>query len=114
MPRISSQADRLRSSTSDAAPEDEFSRKCGAFRKELGVPGFWDALQQNCNQWADEISVSPFWKAVRERQPTWSNDFQRKTAGALLANPGVPSFVGKTAKRIREKMLHRWRNERID
>jgi hypothetical protein len=77
-------------------------------RSDLAVAGFWDTLEQNCNQWADDVTVSPFWKAVKDRQLTWSNDFQRKTSGALLANPGIPPFVPKTIKRAREKLLHDW------
>ena len=77
-------------------------------RSELRVAGFWDALEQNCKQWADDVTVSPFWKAVKDRQSIWSNEFQRKTSGALLANPGIPPFVPKTINRAREKLLHEW------
>lgn len=113
MARLPPQADRPRTSSSRVSTGDSFTEECGSFRKELAVPGYWKALEQNCSQWADEISVSPFWKEVDKRQPTWSNEFQRRTAGALLANPGIPKFVGKSAKRIREKLAHRSRDERV-
>jgi hypothetical protein len=90
------------------ADKKRFWEASELLRPELAVAGFWDALEQNCNQWADDLTVSPFWKAVKDRQPAWSNEFQRNTSGALLANPGIPAFFPKSIKRAREKLLHDW------
>lgn len=77
-------------------------------RPEIALAGYWEALQRNCDQWATELSIAPFWKSVRELQPSWSNDFQRKTSGALLAGPQIPDFVGKKVDRIKEKLFQDW------
>jgi hypothetical protein len=54
------------------------------------------------------VSVGPFWREVKNRQPTWSNEFHRKTSGALLSSSVIPPFVGKRVKRTKEKLLHDW------
>lgn len=72
-------------------------------RKETGVPGYWDALEENCKQWADEVGVSPFWKAARDRSATWASEFRSGQGGDLLAEEGLPGFTGKTKERIHSK-----------
>jgi hypothetical protein len=89
----------------DAVIEQEFWNSCQKFQKDILVPGYWDTLEKNCQQWADEVTVSPFWKAVKELQPSWSSKFRSETSGSLLANPDVPSFIGKGKKRIMEKIF---------
>jgi hypothetical protein len=88
--RTSKQAHSTTVSLSNQKQFWEASRK---IQPDSALAGYWDALQKNCDQWAVELSVAPFWKAVKERQPTWSNDFQRKTSGALLAKLRKQIFV---------------------
>ena len=94
--------------SSAASEERRFWKLCEKVRPDLRLPGFWDAFQENCNQWAREVTVSRFWEAIRDRQPSWSNDFQRKTSGALLAAPNIPDLAPKGIKRVREKLFHDW------
>lgn len=88
--------------------QKEFWEASRKIQPDLTLAGYWDALQKNCDQWAVELSVAPFWTAVKKRQSMWSNEFQRKTSGALLAVPGVPDFKGKRTQRTREKLIVDW------
>lgn len=91
-----------------ALSDQRFWKAAKKLRPEIGLAGYWDALQKNCDQWATDLSVAPFWKAVKERQPSWANDFQRRTSGALLAGPLVPDFVAKNMARAKEKLVQDW------
>jgi hypothetical protein len=88
--------------------QEKFWEASKAIQPYITLAGYWEALQKNCDQWAIELSIAPFWTAVKQRQSMWSNEFQRKTSGALLANPGIPDFAAKKAKRVREKLLLDW------
>jgi hypothetical protein len=75
------------------------------FRSELGVPGYWNALQENCEQWAGEANVSRFWQRVKRLQPTWSGEFQKAKGGSLLASPLIPEFTFKRLPRLMDKVF---------
>lgn len=91
-----------------ASDEKCFWAAAEKLQPNISIAGYWDTLQKNCEQWAIDVSVSPFWQAVKDRQPGWSNEFHRKTSGALLSSSVIPSFVGKRIKRIKEKVVHDW------
>lgn len=69
------------------------------------MPGYWSALAENSESWAKELSVGPFWNDVRANLVNWRKDYRRTYSGGLDANSELPSYVGKSAERIKEKTL---------
>ena len=79
---------------------------------ETGLPGYWKGLEQNCAQWAEEVTVSQLWKSAESSLPAWRTSFNSEYGGGLLSQPGLPSFVGKMADRIEEKIAIRCAGDR--
>lgn len=81
------------------------------FQKQLpsdcSVPGYWEALAENSNNWAHEISASPFWRSVNTELQLWRKEYRRSNGGALDTGVALPSFVGKSSLRIREKTFEK-------
>lgn len=83
-------------------------------RPEVGVPGYWDTLQDNCNQWAKEITVRPFWEEAKKRLSLWRYKYRRKTGEALLSTRELPDFKAKDKVRTREKLYQQALRESSD
>lgn len=87
--------------------QDEWVRELIEICPEVGIPGYWNNLEDNCSQWAEEMSVCPFWNEAKQRLDKWRSDYRSETKGALLAQEGMPKFVGKGEERIISKLYQR-------
>lgn len=76
---------------------------------DCSTPGYWTSLAENSNDWAHEISACHFWRDANAALPRWKKEYRRDHGGALGLGDGLPSFVGKSAQRIREKTIEKVR-----
>ncbi len=74
---------------------------------QCAVPGYWKTLAENASDWAPVITVSPLWRKANEELDGWKREYRRTYQGTLYKGETLPSFVGKSEARIREKTLHR-------
>src|SRR5687768_11518078 len=98
------------------APTDGDQSCCATWtsvRPEVGLPGYWNSLDENCAEWAEYVSVWPFWEECDKRRPTWSNEFHQKTGGPLLARNELPRFCGKQHPRIQKKIEQLTRGAKV-
>lgn len=80
------------------------------YPKECQIPGYWASLAENTNTWAAEVSAGPLWQKVNTELPNWRKEYFRERGGVL--NTGtLPTFVGKSARRIEEKVLTKIQRE---
>ena len=108
MPRLANGAGVVATeqfSSSAIAHATEEWRAVIAVHPEVGMPGYWQALEENCADWARVVSVSRFWKECDQRRIEWSNEFHRMSGGPLLARDDLPDFCGKEHERIKSKIV---------
>lgn len=72
------------------------------------VPGYWESLASNSDDWAHEITAGPFWRAANAELEKWKKEY-RRDKGVLIREAAFPSFIGKSATRIREKVFSKIR-----
>lgn len=78
-----------------------------ALPEECAIPGYWESVASNSNDWALQISVSPLWQSVKNNLHNWSKEYRRSCGESLMKEAALPSFVGKSAERTKEKILTR-------
>lgn len=71
------------------------------------TPGYWEALAENTNYWAPEISAGPFWQKANAALEGWRKEYRREFGGDLNTGLNLPNFVGKSAARIKEKIIQK-------
>jgi hypothetical protein len=104
-------------SGSPTAPSPAASEKDPAYAEiekqwpDVGIPGYWETLDENCKTWANEISAGPFWSDARRLLPVWSSDYRANTQGDLVTQDELPLFVGKGRDRAEQKTLSKWRKD---
>lgn len=76
---------------------------------ECNVPGYWDTLASNTEDWAPMITAGPFWRNANTQLESWKKEYRRLFNGILYKGPELPTFVGKSAGRIKEKVFQRIR-----
>lgn len=82
----------------------DWEKELIGIRADVSIPGYWSSIEENSNQWANEISVCPFWNNVNKNLEKWIAEYRSETGGALLAQPGLPKFIGKGSDRIQTKL----------
>jgi hypothetical protein len=70
---------------------------------DCSVPGYWETLAENTDDWAPVVSASPLWRAANGQLEIWKKEYRREFQGQLFKGNALPTFVGKSADRIKEK-----------
>jgi ppGpp synthetase/RelA/SpoT-type nucleotidyltranferase len=84
---------------------EELLRRLEELRPEVSLPGYWRMVAKNCGQWAHEISVGPYWTEAKTRLDQWRTEYRSDADADLLPAPGLPDFVSKAEKSIRDKVF---------
>lgn len=87
--------------------ESEWLEELREIRSEVGIPGYWETLEENCAQWSKDITVCPFWTEANEHLSHWISEYRLQERGNLLLQPGLPNFEGKEIKRTLNKLYEK-------